>query len=90
MKTVKQGAGETLEVRRVSDEVANTMVKGGEWKYCPKQEWKKTHAPKPQPKPDKKESKEQGKVTKGEGISKKGKGEGKRAYMEAKADKQGK
>lgn len=30
MKTVKQGAGETLEVRRVSDEVANTMVKGGE------------------------------------------------------------
>ena len=89
MKTVKKIEGATVEVRRVSDEVANTMTKNG-WSYCPKSEFKKTQAPKPQPKPAKKEDKEQGKVTKWEGISKKGKGEGKRAYMEAKADKQGK
>jgi hypothetical protein len=35
VKTVKQGA----EYKRVSDEVAETMVAKG-WKYCPKEEWK--------------------------------------------------
>ena len=83
MKTVKKGAGETQEIRRVKDNVANTMVKGGEWKYCPKSEWKKTQAPKPQPKPVKED--------KAQVVELKRKAEkGKRAYMEAKADKQGK
>lgn len=83
MKTVKKIEGATVEVRRVSDEVANTMTKNG-WSYCPKSEFKKTQAPKPQPKPVKKEDKEQGKEFKRKAEK------GKRAYMEAKADKQGK
>jgi len=82
MKTVKKNAGEEVEVRRVTDQVAHTMVKGEGWSYCPKSEWKKTHKPQaPKPvKEDKSEAKE---------IKKKAE-KGKRAYMEAKADKQGK
>lgn len=41
MKTVMLGS----DVRRVSDQDAENMVKNG-WKYCMKSEWKKVHSSK--------------------------------------------
>ena len=56
MKCVKNGS----DVRRVSDEKADLMVRErGDWKYCPKSEWKKTsRTPAPIPAKEGKESKE--------------------------------
>lgn len=37
MKCIKNGKG---EIRRVEDSIATSMVANGDWKYCPKSDWK--------------------------------------------------
>jgi hypothetical protein len=37
MKTIKKDN----EIKRVEDEKADELVKGGSWSYCTKKEWKK-------------------------------------------------
>lgn len=36
MKCVKKEG----QIKRVSDKLAQDLVAGGDWKYCPKSEWK--------------------------------------------------
>ena len=43
MKTVKSGSGENVEIKRVDDNEAETLVANKGWKYCPKSEFRKAH-----------------------------------------------